>query len=182
MGRQSKTWKPKTRYVARAQVRESAAPRLARGYWEALIQDLLDLPDEQGVELIFPLGSAMSGYRSSFKTAATKLGVHIHVVERFPALYAWVTGRTERFGQQPKKRYIECRVCREPIEQNPKAKRQYVHAGDGNVKSECQQIWRISRERNVSIEEAKEIYQARKRRRPRSRRGRPKQSNELPEQ
>jgi hypothetical protein len=52
-------------------------------------------------------------------------------------------------------------VCKKIIKPRPGTSKQYVHAGEGNKKSECQKTARYAREHRITIAEAK----ARRRRR-----------------
>ena len=107
------------------------------------------------LEISFRPGESPSSVKSSVKTAAKRARVRVQIAIREPRMYLWIPGKRPKTIQLRTRDPIPCPVCGMPIIR-PKygASKQFVHAGKGKKKSECQKTWRYAKAHGISISEA----------------------------
>jgi hypothetical protein len=66
----------------------------------------------------------------------------------------WMNGMRESSVPRSARSPIRCEVCKTLINPLPGTSKQYVCAGKGNQKSECQKTRRYAREHGITIAEA----------------------------
>lgn len=111
------------------------------------------LPPEKALKLLFPNGRMPRGVESSIYAAATRKRMRVRVYVRDPAVYICDNSDPERRWNLVSFK-ARCQVCKAAIEHKPGAGKQYVCAGTKKKKSECQKIWRYSREHGIPVEQA----------------------------
>ena len=132
---------------------------LSKGYWDRVINRLTYLDIDDMLELPSSPGESPSSMKSSIHTAAKRAGVRLRVAIREPCLYAWIPGKHPVIIKRPERAPLLCEVCGGEIDR-PQigASKQFVCAGNGNEKSECQKIRRYALKHHISITEAREHF------------------------
>ena len=136
-------------------VNAARTPRFTKGYWDRTLNHLEILESPKILKLLFHRRRVPRGIESSIHKAAARAGRRVSVYVRGPAVYICDRDKRESTRRHPTRSEIHCAVCGKLITPKPGAGKQYVCAGTKKNKSECQKIWRYSREHGISIEEAK---------------------------
>ena len=125
---------------------------LSKGYWDRVVNRLAYLEADDALELAFSPDESITSMKSSIHTAAKRAGVRLRVVTREPRIYAWIPGKRPVIIRRAKRAPVLCEVCGGEIDR-PQigASKQFVCAGDGNEKSECQKIRRYALKHHISI-------------------------------
>jgi hypothetical protein len=73
---------------------------------------------------------------------------------RGAVVYVWKTGTRQSTATYLRRPAVVCEVCKKALVPRPGTTKQFVCAGKGNQKSECQKVRRSARELGISIAEA----------------------------
>ena len=147
--------------VNRSEIDAAETPRLSRCFWTRTLDYLKLLAPEQAVKLLFPNG-VPNGVESSIYGAASRKRMRVSVYMRGAAVYICNNSPIETNLNLTAPSTKHCPVCGAPIQPKPGTGSQFVCAGTRKKKSECQKVLRYSREHGVSIEEARQLRNARK--------------------
>ena len=145
---------PKQRVVKRSEIPASAPLNVQKGFWEAVIQRLILLRTDEALEISIGANQSIASVRSAIHAAADRLGIRITSEIRGLRLYVWAVGEP-RVAKRQSRKPVTCKVCGKAIIRPPTGgSRQFVCAGSGNRKSECQKLWRFARDHGLSVPEA----------------------------
>ncbi len=150
---------PEYSVVHQSEIEAAAVPHFSRGYWSRTLKFLKLLDSGQALRLDFSSGMVPRGTKSSIYAAAARERIRVSVHLRQAAVYI-CRAEPEAGRRLPIRLKHHCVVCGGPIDAKPGAGKQYVCSGTGQKKSECQKTLRLSRERGISINEAKRRRQA----------------------
>lgn len=146
---------PADRVVKRWEIPAENRASLSKGYWDRVVNRLAYLEPDDVLELAFSPDESIASMKSSIHTAAKRAGVRLRVAIREPCIYAWIPGKRPVVIKRPERDPLRCEVCGNFIDR-PQigASKQFVCAGDGDKKSECQKIRRLALKEGLPISEA----------------------------
>jgi hypothetical protein len=146
---------PEDRVIKRWEIPDENRGSLGKGYWDAVINRLACLEADDVLELAFRPDESIASMKSSIHTAAKRAGVRLRVVIREPCIYVWIPGKRPVIIKRPERAPLRCEVCGKLVDR-PQigASKQFVCAGDGDRKSECQKIRRLALKHGLTISEA----------------------------
>jgi len=131
----------------------------SKGYWDRVVNRLSYLEVDDVLELSFSPDDSISSMKSAIHTAAKRAGVRLRVVIREPRLFAWIPGKRPVIIRRANRVPVLCEVCGEEIDRpQVGASKQFVCAGKGNKKSQCQKTRRYALAHHLSIAEARERF------------------------
>ena len=127
----------------------------SKGYWDRVVNRLAYLEADDALELAFSPDESITSMKSSIHTAAKRAGVRLRVVIREPRIFAWIPGKRPVIIRRAKRAPVLCEVCGEEIDRpEVGASKQFVCAGKGNKKSQCQKVRRYAFAHGLPISEA----------------------------
>jgi len=148
---------PGDRVIKRREIPAAHRASFGKGYWDRVVNRLSYLETDEALELSFRPDESTAGAKSAIHTAAKRAGVRLRVVIREPRNFAWIPGRRPVIIRRAKRAPILCEVCGEETDRpQVGASKQFVCAGKGNRKSQCQKIRRYVLAHHLSIAEARE--------------------------
>ena len=148
---------PGDRVIKRREIPAAHRANFSKGYWDRVVNRLSYLDVEDVLELSFSPDDSISSMKSAIHTAAKRAGVRLRVVIREPRLFAWIPGKRPVIIRRAKRMPVLCEVCGEEIDRpQVGASKQFVCAGKGNKKSQCQKTRRYALAHHLSITEARE--------------------------
>lgn len=150
---------PADRVVKRWEIPVENRASLSKGYWDRVVNRLAYLEADDVLELAFSPDESIASMKSSIHTAAKRAGVRLRVAIREPRIYAWIPGEHPVIINRPQRPPFRCEVCGNLVDR-PQigASKQFVCAGEGAKKSECQKIRQYALAHHVSIAEAREHF------------------------
>lgn len=145
--------------IDRSAIPAARAPNVEKGYWDSKINHMVLLEGTAVMRLSSPGYECISSMRSSIHAAAARAGLRVRVKIRGSCIYAWIVGERDEGRTHPPRAPIHCGVCgREIARPNTGASKQFVCAGNGRQKSDCQKVRRYSQKHGISIAEAIEHF------------------------
>jgi hypothetical protein len=150
---------PADRVIKRWEIPDENRASLSKGYWDRVINRLAYLEADDVLELAFSPNESIASMKSSIHTAAKRAGVRLRVAIREPRIYAWIPGKHPVIIKRPERTSLRCEVCGNLVDR-PQigGSKQFVCAGDGDKKSECQRIRRLALQYDLTISEAIERF------------------------
>jgi hypothetical protein len=150
---------PADRVVKRWEIPVENRVSLSKGYWDRVVNRLAYLEADDVLELAFSPDESIASMKSSIHTAAKRAGVRLRVAIREPCIYAWIPGKHPVIIKRPERAPIRCEVCGNLVDR-PQigGSKQFVCAGEGDEKSECQKIRRLALKYDLTISEAIKRY------------------------
>lgn len=150
---------PEERVIDRSAIPAARATNAEKGYWDSKINHLALLKSTQVLGISFPGYECASSMKSSIHAAAARAGLRVGVLIRGSHIYVWIAGKRDQGPTHLPRAPIQCEVCgREIVRPNTGGSKQFVCAGNGRQKSNCQKIRRYSQKHSMSIAEAVERF------------------------